>query len=108
MVQIGVRQQREVAGAFDGGVHLTLVVRLGAGQTCWHDLAVFLDEVFQRVDVLVVDLFYVCGGEAAEFLTLEQWVLLFALFFKLELVFVELFTECHLRLLYLDRRVKRH
>jgi hypothetical protein len=40
-------------------------------------------------------------GEAAEFLALEQWVLLFAFFFELELVLVELFTECHLRLLYL-------
>ena len=28
-------------------------------------------------------------------------ILLFALFFKLELVLVEFFTECHLRLLYL-------
>jgi hypothetical protein len=106
VVQIGVWQQREVACALDGGVNLALVVRLGTGQACWHDLAVFLDEVLQGVDVFVVDLFNVCCGEAAEFLTLEQWVLLFALFFKLELVLVEFFTECHLRLLYLKMCVR--
>jgi hypothetical protein len=99
-VQVGVWQQGEVARALDRGVHLALVVRLGAGQACWHDLAVFLDEVFQRVDVFVVDLLNVCCGEAAELLTLEQWVLLFALLFHL--VLVELFTECHVRLLYLS------
>src|SRR5450830_1501594 len=102
VVQVGVRQQREVAGALDGGVHLTLVVRLGAGQTCWHDLAVFLNEILERVDVFVVDLFNVSGREAAELLTFEQRILLLALFFQLELVFVELFTECHVRLLYLN------
>ena len=101
MVQVGVRQQRKVAGALDGGVNLALVVRLGAGQTCRHDLAVVLDEVLQGVDVFVVNLFHVCSGEAAELLALEQRVLLFALLFKLSFVFVELFTECHLRLLYL-------
>ena len=79
-MQIGVRQQREVACALDRGVDLTLVMRLGAGQACRHDLAVFLDEILQGVDVFVVDLFNVCGGEAAEFLALEQRVLLFALF----------------------------
>nr|GEU28419.1 hypothetical protein [Tanacetum cinerariifolium] len=100
--QIGVWQQGQITGAFDRGVHLALVVRLGAGQTCWHDLAVFLDEVFQGVYVFVVHLFYAGGGEAAELLALEQWVLLLTLFFKLELVFVELFTECHVRLLYLN------
>ena len=101
MVQIGVWQQREEAGTLDGGIDLTLVVRLGTGQTCWHDLAVFLDEIFERIDVFVIDLFNVSSGEAAEFLTLEQCILLFTLLFKLELVFVELLTECHFRLLYL-------
>jgi hypothetical protein len=81
VVQVGVRQQRQVAGALDGGVDLALVVRLGAGQTCWHDLAVFLDEVLQGVDVFVVNLFNASGGEAAELLALEQRVLLFALEF---------------------------
>ena len=100
-MQVGVRQQREVACALDGGVDLALVVRLGAGQTCRHDLAVFLDEVFQGVNVLVVNLLNSSCGEAAEFLALEQWVLLLALFFQLELVLVEFFTECNFWLLYL-------
>lgn len=41
-----------------------------------HDLAVFLDEILERVDVLVVDRFNAFGREAAELLALEERVLL--------------------------------
>jgi hypothetical protein len=77
-VQIGVWQQGQEASALDRGVHLTLVVRFGAGQTCWHDLAVFLDEVFQGVDVFVVDLFNASSGEAAELLRLNRGFVAYA------------------------------
>ena len=45
-------------------------------QTSRHDLAVFLDEVAQRFDILVVDLFDVFSREAAELLALEKRILL--------------------------------
>ena len=100
-VQIGVRQQREVTGALDCGINLTLIVGLGAGQAGRHDLAVFLNEILQGINILVVNLFNVCGGEAAEFFAFEQRILLLAFLLEFELVLVEFFTECHDGLLYL-------
>ena len=47
---------------------------LRARQTSRHDLAVFLDEVLERVDVLVVDRFNAFGRKAAELLALEERV----------------------------------
>ena len=96
-MQAGVRQQCKETRALDRGVNLALIVRLGAGQTCRHDFAVFLDEILERVDVLVINLLYACCSEAAEFLALEQRILLFTLVFHF--VLVESFTECHLGLL---------
>ena len=51
-------------------------MRLRAGQASRHDLAVFLDEVAQRLDILVVDLLNVFSREAAELLALEKGILL--------------------------------
>ena len=51
-------------------------MRLRPGQTGRHDLAVFLDEIAQRIDVLVVDLFDVFSREAAELLAFEESALL--------------------------------
>src|SRR5512132_3058766 len=73
-VEIGVRQQREIARALDRRRELALVTRLRAGDARRHDLAVLLDEILQNVDVLVVDLLDAFGGEAAELLALEQSV----------------------------------
>jgi len=85
-VQIGIREQREITSALDRSIHLTLVVRTGTCQTCRHDLAVFLYEVLERIHVLVIHLLYVGHGEAAEFLALEQRILLFTLFLEFALV----------------------
>ena len=71
--------QREKARALDRHRQLALVARLGAGDARRHDLAVFLDEVLQDLDVLVVDLLDAFGGEAAELLALEQVVAALAL-----------------------------
>ena len=73
-VRIG--QEGQEAGTLDGGVELTLIVRLRTGQASRHDLAVFLDEIAQRVDILVVDLLNVFGREAAELAALEKRILL--------------------------------
>jgi hypothetical protein len=57
LVLVAVRQQGQEARALDGRIELTLEDGTGAGQTCRNDLAVFGNEVTQRVDVLVVDFF---------------------------------------------------
>ena len=96
-MQIGVRQQSEITGTLDSGVHLTLIMRTCASQTSRHDLAILLNEIFQRIDIFVVNLLYVSDGEAAKLFTFKQWILLFTLFFQL--AFIEFFSECHLWLL---------
>src|SRR5512139_2655965 len=98
-MRVGVRQQREEARALDRRVELALVVRLRAGQAGRRDLAVFADEVTQRLDVLVVDLVDLLSGEAAEALALEQRILLVAaprLALPLALASC---SKCHFRLL---------
>jgi hypothetical protein len=60
-MQVCVRQQREITSALDSRIQLTLIVRLGTSQASRHDLAVFLHEVLQRLDVFVVDLFNASG-----------------------------------------------
>src|ERR1700716_1417670 len=74
-------------------------MRLGAGQSSRHDLAILLNEILERIDILVIHLLNMRCREAAEFFTLEQRILLFALFFELEFVFIEFFAECHFWLL---------
>lgn len=98
-MQGSVRQQGQKACALDGGVELTLIMRFGARQTGRHDLAVFLNEIFQGIDIFVINLFNVGYREAAEFFALEQRILLFAFVFVF--VLVEFFTKCHFRLLYI-------
>src|SRR5690606_1834987 len=75
-VVIGVRQQGQEAGALDGAVQLTLVVRFGTCQAGGNDLSVFLNEITQRVEILVIDLFNIGGCETAELATFEQRILL--------------------------------
>ena len=71
-MQVGVGNEREESRALDGDSQLPLVARLRAGDPRRHDLAVFLDEVLEDLDILVVDLLHPFGGEAAELLALEQ------------------------------------
>jgi len=71
-VLVAVGQHREEAGALDRGVELALENGAGAGQACRDDIAVFGNEVAQRIDVFVVDLFDTGDGEAAKALALEQ------------------------------------
>jgi len=63
-----------------------------AGQACGDDLAVFGDEIAQRVDILVVDFFNTGHRDAAKALALEQQGLGVALW---ALVFVELLERGH-------------
>src|SRR6218665_2726716 len=91
-VLVAVGQHCQEARALDGGVHLALVERTGAGEARRDDLAVFGDEVTQDIDVLVVDFFDVGHGEAAEALALEKQRLGVALG---ALVFVETFGCSH-------------
>ena len=51
-------------------------MRLRTGQASRHDLAVFLNEVAQGIDILVVDLFDMFNRETAELLALEERILL--------------------------------
>src|SRR5687767_12156093 len=76
---VGVRGQREETRALDRRGELALEERTRAGQAGRRDLAVFADEVAQRVDILVVDLLHTGDGEAAEALAPEQQRLLVAL-----------------------------
>ena len=87
---VGVRQQGQEARTLDGGVQLTLVMCLGAGQAGRNDLAVFLDEIAQGIEIFVVNLLDTGSGEAAELATLEQRVLLVELTF-----FLAFFEESH-------------
>ena len=83
---VRVRQHGQKAGALDGGVDLTLVNGTGASQTRGDDLAVFSNEITQRVDVFVVHLFDIGDGETAVALALEEQRLGIAL---RALVFIE-------------------
>ena len=80
-MQIGVRQQGEEAGALDRGRQLPLIVGFGAGDAGGHDFAGFGDEVFQDVDVLVINFGDAFRSEAALFATLEQATATVVVFF---------------------------
>ena len=71
-MQVGVGQQGQEARALDGRRQLALVAGLGAGDARRHDLGVFGDEILEDLDVLVIDLFDLFGGKAAELASLEQ------------------------------------
>lgn len=49
---------------------------LGTSQTSRNDLAVFLDKVAQRIEILVVDLINTGSRETAELATFKQRILL--------------------------------
>src|SRR5690554_5196421 len=72
VVVVGVRDQREVAGALDRERQLALVARLGAGDAARHDLAVLGEVLAQGVEILVIDLLDTLGGELAELAAAEE------------------------------------
>src|SRR5881398_1889515 len=72
LVLVAVRQHRQEASALDARRQLALEERARAGQAGGRDLAVFTDEVAQRVDILVIDLLDAGDREAAEALATEQ------------------------------------
>src|SRR5262245_31561277 len=65
-MEIGIGQQRQKARAIDRHGQLTLVAGLSACDTRRDDLAVFVDEILQDPDVLVIDLLDALCREAAE------------------------------------------
>src|SRR5882672_12409294 len=71
-VQVGVRHQREIARALDRRRELPLVMSARSGDSRRNDLAVLADEVFEQIDVLVVDPLDLLRGEAAELAALEE------------------------------------
>jgi len=71
-VVVGVRQQREESRALDGIAELALVPGTGTRQPGGDDFARLGDEVFQRIDILVVNPLDFLGSEATELATLEQ------------------------------------
>ena len=79
LVLVAVRQQGQETSTLDAGGQLALEERARARQACRRDLAVLADEVAQRVDVLVVDLFDAGHREAAEALAAKEQGLLVAL-----------------------------
>src|SRR5690606_28831570 len=76
VVVIGVRQQSQEAGALDGAVQLALVMCLGTCQAGRNDLAVFLDEITQCVEIFVINLVNIGSCKTAELAAFEQWILL--------------------------------
>ena len=52
---IGVRQQSQEACAFDCSSQLALVMRFGASDAGRDDFAVFRNEVFQQINLFVID-----------------------------------------------------
>ena len=71
LMAISVRQQGQVASAFDSASQLTLVFCTGTGDTAWDNLTAFGDVVFQRSDIFIVDLLNAFRGETAELETTE-------------------------------------
>src|SRR6267154_306972 len=71
-VQVGVRHQREIARALDRRRELALVMGARSGDPRRNDLAVLADEVFEQIDVLVVDPLDLLRGETAELAALEK------------------------------------
>jgi len=78
-VEVGVGNQREKASALDRGSELALIAGLRARYPRRHDLAVFLDEILQDLDVLVVDFLDAFRGKAAELAALEERIATLAL-----------------------------
>src|SRR5512136_2860643 len=71
-MHVGVGQQRQEARTLDRHRKLALIVGLGAGDTGRDDLAVFVDEVFEELDVLIVDFLDAFRSEATELAAFEQ------------------------------------
>src|SRR5687768_16803468 len=92
-VQVRVRQEREEARPLDGIGELALIAGGRTGDARRDDLAGLVDEVLQRLDVLVIDPLDLLGGEAAELAAAEQRPLPFVLLVLAELPFAFAFTS---------------
>jgi len=71
-MDVGVWHQREEACALDRNRQLTLIACFGAGDSRRDDLAIFVDEIFQELDILLVDFLDSFSGETTELAALEQ------------------------------------
>src|SRR5258706_15972268 len=71
-VQVCVWHQREIARTLDRRRELALVMSARSGDPRRNDLAVLADEVFEQIDVLVVDPLDLLRGETAELAALEK------------------------------------
>ncbi len=56
-----------MASAFDGCSHFALVLHRVACDAAWEQFALLVDEVHQKVDIFVIDVFDVEAAEAAVF-----------------------------------------
>ena len=68
---VGVGQQRQVACMLDRPGELALITRFGTGDPAGYDFARFADELFQQIEILVIDLGDSFSGEATEFSAFE-------------------------------------
>src|SRR5688500_11070868 len=102
-VQIRIGQQCQEPGALDRFRKLALVARGGAGDARRADLAGLVDDVFQRLDVLVVDALALLGGDAAELAAAEERPLAFVLLVLAELPFAFALTSARRRHAFLLR-----
>src|SRR5258708_18647456 len=71
-VQVCVRHQREIARTLDRRRELALVMSARSGDPRRNDLAVLADEVFEQIDVLVIDPLDLLRGKTAELAALEK------------------------------------
>ncbi len=70
-VLVGVRQQSQDACAFYGNIQLALVECLSSCHACRNDFTVFRDQVFQQINLFVIDFLDFFSRETAEFSTFE-------------------------------------
>ena len=63
-----VRHQGQMTGPFDGLGHLALVFEGGTGQTTWQQFALLVDELKQKVRILLVNVTDTILAESAVFL----------------------------------------
>jgi hypothetical protein len=66
-VVVGIGNQSQEAGAFDGGLQHALVLGFGSGDAAWYDFSVLGNVLAKVVQIFVIDAGYAFGGKFAEF-----------------------------------------